>query len=370
MAVKTKKVIVNLTPSYTAYIGENAIGKLKKIIEAYRPRFPVIVTNNRVWELWGRVIQKEVNGLFSLGKNVFILPDGEKAKSFNWYKRILEFLVDVDKNKSSVVVIALGGGAVGDVSGFAAGTYRRGVPVIQVPTTLLSQVDSCLGGKTAINLAKAKNMVGIYHQPSAIVVDTRFLRTLSKSNIVEGMAEVIKYGLIWDYDFLEYLEKITKNMCEGKLNWDKIDWVEVAYRSLKVKSEIVSLDERETEGLRFFLNFGHTVGHVIEWMSRIPHGKAVALGMIVAMRISQKRKLISSQDVDRIIDLLKLWHLPIVWRTKRFSWDVFWDILNRDKKFLGGKFRFVLLNGIGEAKVVSDVSKKEIMWAVGQILAY
>jgi 3-dehydroquinate synthase len=279
-----------------------------------------------------------------------VLPDGEEYKNWQTLNLIYDALL-AHRCERSTSIVALGGGVVGDLAGFAAATYLRGVPFFQVPTTLLAQVDSSVGGKTGINHPLGKNMIGAFYQPRAVIADTATLDTLPDRELRAGIAEIIKYGLIRDPGFLEWLEE---NIA-GLLARDAGILVEAIRRSCINKAEVVEADERES-GMRALLNLGHTFGHAIEnamGYGVLLHGEAVAIGTILAAELSQRMHLINSGDVTRIRELYIRVGLPSV--APNLGTEEYLRLMGLDKKVEGGKMRFVLLEGIGRAVVRSDV---------------
>jgi 3-dehydroquinate synthase len=260
--------------------------------------------------------------------------------------------------------VALGGGVIGDVTGFAAATYQRGVPYLQIPTTLLAQVDSSVGGKTAINHARGKNMVGAFHQPLAVIADVATLDTLPERELKAGIAEVIKHGLILDRAFLEWLEASMGKL----LARDRDALGHAVRRSCELKAQVVAMDEREG-GARAILNFGHTFGHAIElgagygeWL----HGEAVAAGMVMAAELSARMGGLAGADVGRVRALLERAGLPV--RGPRFSGARYLELMEGDKKAAGGKLRFVLLDAIGKASLRSDVDSHLVEQSIAAAL--
>jgi 3-dehydroquinate synthase len=279
-----------------------------------------------------------------------VLPDGEVYKNWETLNLIFDALL-TDRAERKTTLIALGGGVIGDMTGFAAASYQRGVPFIQIPTTLLSQVDSSVGGKTGINHPLGKNMIGAFYQPRVVLADTDTLKTLPPRELSAGLAEVIKYGLIRDAEFLAWLEA---NM--GKLRaLDPAAITHAIYRSCEIKAQVVGQDEREG-GIRAILNLGHTFGHAIEtgmgygtWL----HGEAVAAGMLMAAQTSQRMGWLTEADVDRIRALIRAADLPDV--APDLGVDRYLEYMGHDKKVEGGKMRFVLLKKLGEAVITGDV---------------
>jgi len=288
------------------------------------------------------------------------LPDGEQYKTLDTFNTVMSYLLEGNYSRD-VVIIALGGGVIGDLVGFAAACYQRGVDFIQIPTTLLSQVDSSVGGKTAVNHALGKNMIGAFYQPKAVIIDTECLATLPAREFAAGMAEVIKYGIIYDHDFFIWLEE----------NLDKLyalDEQALSYaiaRCCQIKADVVAQDEKES-GIRALLNLGHTFGHAIEaqlgygnWL----HGEAVSAGTVMAAKTAQLQGLINDQQVERIVSILKRANLPIH-TPESMSFSDFMQHMMRDKKVLSGELRLVLPTSIGTSQVVKGVPEAVIEQAI------
>ena len=264
------------------------------------------------------------------------------------------------------MLFALGGGVVGDVTGFAAACYMRGVPFVQAPTTLLAQVDSSVGGKTAINHPRGKNMIGAFYQPLAVVADTTTLNTLPKREVSAGLAEVIKYGLIRDLAFFEWLEQNV----DALMAREAAAMAYAVQRSCENKAEVVVADEREEHGERALLNLGHTFGHAIEaglgygaWL----HGEAVAAGIVIAARVSAAMGMLSGPDVERIVALLQRAGLPVT--APAFGLERYLELMGVDKKVAGGKIRFVLLRSIGSAFLTAEVPRHALDAAISDSAA-
>jgi len=339
--------------SYPIYIGTGLIGQG----ELYRHHIPghqvMVVTNETVAPVY---LSKVEHALEGFGPVRGVLPDGEAFKNLETWSRILD---DLLRNRfgRDCTLIALGGGVIGDMAGFAAACYQRGVDFIQVPTTLLAQVDSSIGGKTGVNHALGKNMIGAFHQPRAVIVDTDTLSTLPDRELAAGIAEVIKYGLIRDAEFFSWLEG---NM-DKLLSRDPDALMYAIERSCRNKADVVAADELEA-GQRALLNLGHTFGHAIEtgvgygaWL----HGEAVAVGMCMAADLSSRLGWLDSDAVRRTCALIGAAGLPI-----RAPDDLgpqrFRELMALDKKVLGGKIRLVLLRGIGNALVTSDFDQAKL----------
>ena len=334
---------------YPIYIGNDLLREPRLIVPHLNQKKVAIVTNTTVAPLYlDRLIsvleKNEVNSI------PIILPDGEEYKNMETLNQIFNSLL-TNKCERNTTIIALGGGVIGDLAGFAAATFMRGVPFIQIPTTLLAQVDSSIGGKTGINHDLGKNLVGAFYQPRMILADSTTLDTLPRREFISGIAEIIKYGLIRDYPFFEWLEK---NM--SKLLAREHEVLEEAIeRSCKNKVEVVAADERE-HGIRAILNLGHTFGHAIEnamgygtWL----HGEAVAAGTVLAAKLSERMHLIGNAEVERIQKIYSQAGLPTI--VPDLDAKKYLNLMGRDKKVESGNIRFILLKGIGNASVCSDV---------------
>jgi 3-dehydroquinate synthase len=307
-----------------------------------------IVTNETVAPIYLNRLKACLNGITT---SQVILPDGEAHKNLTTLNEIFTALLK-EKHNRTTTLIALGGGVVGDMTGFAAACYQRGVNFIQIPTTLLSMVDSSVGGKTGVNHPMGKNMIGAFYQPQAVVADIALLKSLPLREISAGLAEVIKYGLISDAAFFAWLEQNIELLISG----DEAALEYAVLRSCQNKAGVVAQDEHEG-GIRAILNFGHTFGHAIEtaqgygnWL----HGEAVAVGMVMATDLSMRRGDISSDDLARVIALLKRAQLPIK-APKDMTPEQFIELMGVDKKILDGRLRLVLLESLGKAIVTSDV---------------
>ena len=316
-----------------------------------------VVTNETIAPLYldavlARLVGKKVS--------VVSLPDGEQFKTLEYLNRIYDRLLE-DNHTRKTTLIALGGGVVGDMTGFAAASYQRGVPFIQLPTTLLSMVDSSVGGKTGVNHALGKNMIGAFYQPECVIIDTDTLASLPAREFAAGLAEVLKYGLIADVPFYEWLEANWS----GLLARDPELLAEAILRSCENKARVVAEDEREG-GRRAILNLGHTFGHAIEpatgygsWL----HGEAVAAGMVIAARLSADLGWIAPQEVVRLENLLQRAELPVA-APEEMTAEQFLTLMARDKKVLDGRLRLVLLSSIGEAVVTDEVSQEAVVAAL------
>ena len=339
------------TRSYPIHIGAGLLARPELIAETLPQKKAAIITNATVAPLY---LARLRGALESRGVGVvsITLPDGEEHKNWETLNHIFDALLE-HRCERGTALIALGGGVIGDLAGFAAAVYQRGVPYIQVPTTLLAQVDSAVGGKTAINHPLGKNMIGAFYQPLAVVADTDTLATLPPREFAAGLAEVVKYGLIRDAAFFEWLEGSMARLARREPE-------ALAYaieRSCANKAEVVARDELES-GPRAQLNFGHTFGHAIEtgagygaWL----HGEAVGAGMLLAARLSQRLGFLAAEDVRRIGALLRQAGLPL--DPPALGLARYLELMGHDKKVAGGRIHFVLLKRIGEATVSGDVPR-------------
>lgn len=307
----------------------------------------LIVTNDTVAPLYLQPLQAELEAQFTVA--TCILPDGEQYKNQSSINQIYDVLMAQHFNRD-VTLIALGGGVIGDMTGFAAASFMRGVNFIQIPTTLLSQVDSSVGGKTGINHPQGKNMIGAFWQPQMVLADMSTLQTLAPRELSAGLAEVIKYALIMDAEFLSWLEENLPAM----MALDLAVLGEAVKRCCEYKAEVVAQDEREA-GVRALLNFGHTFGHVIEthegygnWL----HGEAVAAGMVQAAELSQRMGWLTIEEVARIKHILKLANLPVT--PPPIDPAIALNLMGHDKKVKGGQIRLILLKSLGEAALTDD----------------
>ncbi len=333
--------------SYPIHIGSGLLTQTQLFAPHIIGRKVAIVSNTTVAPLY---LQQLREALSDYEVSEIILPDGESYKNWETLQLIFDGLL-ADKHDRKTTLIALGGGVIGDMTGFAAACYQRGVNFIQVPTTLLSQVDSSVGGKTGINHPLGKNMVGAFYQPQAVIIDIETLHTLATRELSAGLAEVIKYGLICDEPFLTWLEEAMPHICA----LDSAALTEAIERSCTAKARVVSADERES-GVRATLNLGHTFGHAIEteqgygaWL----HGEAVSAGTVMALEMSKQLGWLSEQQRDRGIRLLVRAGLPVL-PPQEMTAEMFLQHMSVDKKVLDGQLRLVLLSDIGQAVVTAD----------------
>jgi 3-dehydroquinate synthase len=289
-----------------------------------------------------------LNHLNSKELKIITLPDGEEYKNYQSIEYALDRLFDAKYDRNSII-IAFGGGVIGDMSGFAASIFLRGIKFIQIPTTLLAMVDSSVGGKTGINNKYGKNLIGSFYQPEAVYIDTHFLSTLPKREFAAGMAEVIKMAVMFDKDFFEKLEN------------DELSIEETIKRSVEIKADVVNQDEKE-KGIRSVLNYGHTFGHVIENITNYKtylHGEAVAIGMIMANELSIELGFLTPEENERIKTLLKKYDLPTSFKIK--DEEEFYEHFFADKKTMNNKIKFIIPEHIGKYKIVENLDKEIIL---------
>ena len=349
-----KTININLKKrSYPIYVGEGLLENCDLLKKHISNKKVAIITNDKIAPLY----LEKISNTLSVEKEIIpiILPDGEVFKNFETLNLIYDTLL---KNKANrqITLIALGGGVIGDITGFAAATFMRGVDFIQIPSTLLSQVDSSVGGKTGINHPLGKNMIGAFYQPKCVIADINLLETLPDKELSAGLAEVIKYGLIRDSSFFEWLE----NNVEGIIKRDSQLLIEAVVRSCQNKADIVESDEFES-GIRAILNLGHTFGHAIEtatgygkWL----HGEAIAIGMVMAAYLSEQMGWLTKEENQRIKSLIVDANLPI--NPPEISKQEFLDLMQLDKKTKEDQINLVLQQGIGKAILTSDYDTEKL----------
>lgn len=351
-----KTLNINLsTHSYPIYIGTGGLTEQCLYAPHIAGQQIFIISN----EVVARLYLDQVKSTLSPLGDVFtlVLPDGEDTKNLQSAERVFTAMLKVPCDRK-VTVIALGGGVIGDLSGFSAACYQRGVPFIQVPTTLLSQVDSSVGGKTGVNHPLGKNMIGAFYQPQAVIIDTDTLKTLDDRQFSAGMAEVIKYGLLGDADFLRRLE----NKMPEIMRRDNAMITEIIERSCQAKADIVATDEKE-QGVRALLNLGHTFAHAIEnakGYGQCLHGEAVALGMLMAADLSRRMGNINTADQQRVKALLSAANLPTA-GIEGVTPKQLLKLMAVDKKVVNGKLRFILYEQLGKAIISDEVEHKQLM---------
>lgn len=353
-----RTIEVNLgNRSYPIYIGGALLDQSSLLSSHIKANQVLIVTNDTVAPIY----LNKVQSFFAKNAcSVVILPDGERYKTLDVLSGIFDKLL-LDKHGRNTTLVALGGGVVGDMTGFAAACYQRGVSFIQIPTTLLAQVDSSVGGKTGVNHVLGKNMIGAFYQPSCVLIDIKTLDTLPDREYRSGFAEVIKYGLIKDINFFSWLAENFGALLSR--NEDAL--IYAIEKSCLSKSLIVSEDETES-GVRALLNLGHTFGHAIEsWQEYkgFLHGEAVAIGTMIAAELSLELGFLTREDVNKIKNIMKNFGLPGS-IPEGMTAEVFLDFMGRDKKILDGKMRLILLKSIGDAVIYEDAPREKIIKAI------
>ena len=347
--------------SYPIYIGADLIDRPELFKACEKSSSIYIVTNTTVAPLYAERLTKTL-GTFGKTVRTIVLPDGESYKDWKNLQLIFDDLLKFGADRQTMLV-ALGGGVIGDMTGFAAASFMRGVRFIQVPTTLLAQVDSSVGGKTGINHPLGKNMIGAFHQPVAVIADLNTLKTLPARELSAGLAEVVKHGAIADAQFLDWIEANAKPL----LACDTDAMSHAVLRSCEIKSAVVSADEREG-GIRATLNFGHTFGHAIEagmgygeWL----HGEAVGCGMVLGADLSCRLNYITRAEADRLKKIIQSMNLPIA--PPKFGGERYLELMQVDKKTESGQIRYVVLEKIGKAQIqgVPDTQVLETLIATG-----
>ena len=333
-------------------------GLIEKVGEHVREKFgkkAALVSDSNVAPLYGKTVAKSLD---DAGIEVFeiTIPAGEASKCMEQVTEICREMLRSDLDRNSFLV-ALGGGVIGDLAGFAAAIFKRGIPCVQIPTTVVSQVDSSVGGKTGVNTPEGKNLIGSFHQPRIVLADVDTLDTLPDREFNEGCAEIIKHGAIRDGSLLDLMNSPS----EAKKNL-----VDLVTRNVAIKAAVVEEDERELTGARALLNFGHTIGHGIEaagGYGRFLHGEAISLGLVAATRLSVGKCGLEETDAARIYGALEAWNLPVVLENDVKKKDIL-EAMSRDKKFEDGEIRFVLLNEIGDAFLSEEVTREDISAAI------
>ncbi|MFT4113359.1 3-dehydroquinate synthase [Silvibacterium sp.] len=356
IAVKTASA------AYPVFVGS---GLLKTVPDKIRRQFGkgrrrvFVLTSPEIWALWGETLAAG----FDEAPSVLFLPPGETYKRMAQIERLATEMADAGGDRASLL-IAFGGGIIGDMGGFLAAIYMRGIPYIQIPTTLLAQVDSSVGGKTGANLATGKNLIGSFHHPQAVFADVSTLKTLPARELRAGLFESVKAGIIRDASLFRFLEKQSDLVLSG----DEAALQKVIAASVAMKAEVVGIDEREN-GLRMILNFGHTVGHAIEAATgykKLLHGEAVGWGMLAALELSRRRGVISEKEAARIETVIRAYGPLPAFRAKT---SALLDAAGRDKKNKAGVRRFILTEGVGKSIVVEDVTDVELESIIDWTLA-
>ncbi|KJS19736.1 MAG: hypothetical protein VR72_17445 [Clostridiaceae bacterium BRH_c20a] len=341
--------------SYDIKIGNNILADFPhQLNEIVQGRQIIIVSNSIVYGYYGQQVKE---GLIAQGFDVlvYLVPDGEEYKTWQEAENILTILLEAGFNRDAVIA-ALGGGVIGDLAGFAASIYQRGIDLVQLPTTLLAQVDSSVGGKVAVNHPLGKNMIGAFHQPLGVWTDLKALNTLPEREWIAGLAEVVKYGAIWDEEFFAYLEENVQHIKNRDLDVVR----EIIGRSCQIKAEIVGQDEKE-QGIRAMLNFGHTIGHALEKVTEYKiyrHGEAVAIGMVYAAKIAVYIEMCSVQIVEKLEILLRKLGLPV--EMPDVSMDLILESLYLDKKVRKKELVFVLPRKIGQVEIIRGITPQTI----------
>ena len=341
--------------SYPIYIGD-CLSTPELLLKAIPHLEVMIVTNTTVAPLYLNKIKQALEGANKAVEAV-VLPDGEQHKTLDTINLIFDALLEKPYSRK-VALVALGGGVIGDMTGFAAASYQRGVDFIQIPTTLLSQVDSSVGGKTGVNHRLGKNMIGAFKQPLAVFIDPTVLNTLPKKEFAAGFAEIIKHGALHDEKYLSYLEANIDAIFALESN----ALIDVISKSCEIKASVVTQDETE-QGIRATLNFGHTFGHAVETTmgyGTYLHGEAVAIGMVMAAHMSAQLGYITAEDAQRLSQLIKRASLPVE-SPKGMTAEQYVDAMYRDKKVDSGTLKLILLKRLGEAFVTSDFSKEDLL---------
>ena len=362
--MKTEKVRVNLAQnSYDIFIGSSILNDASRFIKGIAGTSGgIVITDKNVGALYGEACRKAL-GAEGLSYPIIEVPAGEKSKSLETASFLYDKFIEHGLDRKSPV-IALGGGVVGDLAGFVAATFMRGLPFIQIPTSLLADVDSSVGGKVAVDHPAGKNMIGAFYQPRAVFIDVQFLETLPKEELYAGLAEVAKYGVIWDENFFRFLEENWKEI----LNLDPGALFHAIKRCVEIKAEVVSEDEKE-EGLRAILNFGHTVGHGLERAApqwQLSHGEAVAAGMIAEGQIAVEKGLAEPAVVERLSRLVEQAGLQP--DLSEVDFDGAWAALSSDKKIRQGQVTLPVVPQIGRVELTDQIKLYELGDALASLL--
>ncbi|HHU92868.1 MAG TPA: 3-dehydroquinate synthase [Halanaerobiaceae bacterium] len=339
---------------YEIIIGAGLLNRLDKYIgQLYQGKKIFLVTDENVMKFYGEQV-KEVLSSAGYEITLYVLPAGEEAKSSPYLKKGYDYLLENNFNRDNLI-LALGGGVVGDLAGFLAATFMRGIPFVQIPTTLLAQVDSSVGGKTAINHPRGKNLIGAFYQPKMVLIDPGFLQTLPVRELRTGLAEVLKYGFIVDRDLLDFMAGHREEI----LNLETAALTRIIQTSCRIKAAIVREDEKE-KGMRALLNFGHTIGHALEAVTeykKYTHGEAVAIGMVAAGELSRSVENLEKAEVDYLKELIRAYGLPLSCQYGEGLKEVY-ERLFYDKKVQKNKLRWILLKELGAAYIDEGVDNK------------
>ena len=359
--MKNQNITVNLkSRAYEIAIAPGAIKDSKKILAPYvQDKKCFIISDSNVFPLYGKQAISELKNANGIIAGQFIFPAGEKSKTLSTVEQIYSTAIGAGLDRSSTI-IALGGGVVGDIAGFVAATYMRGIDFIQIPTSLLAMVDSSVGGKTGVDLPEGKNLIGAFWQPKFVLIDPKTLDTLPEREVKGGLAEVVKYGIILDHYFFDELKKNVE-----KINTlDTEFYSKIISRSCNLKAKIVEEDECEG-GIRAILNYGHTFGHAIETVAgfgNFIHGEAVAIGMLMAAELACSMNIMKREELQRIIELCEELNLPS--SANGIDPNLIFEAMAKDKKTKNGKINFILPEKIGKVTIMADIEKKIIIDAI------
>jgi 3-dehydroquinate synthase len=352
-----KSVLVNTkTKSYPVYIGNNIFSLLPEFIVKHNlPKRVFVILDKNVEQIYGRSIKNVINS-FAAKKFYLTLTSSEKIKSLSSTNQIFNKLYEEEFGRDTLLV-AIGGGTIGDFAGFIASTYMRGISLVHIPTTLLSSVDSSIGGKTGINYQGAKNLIGTFYHSELVIIDTNFIKSLPKEELISGFGEVIKYSFLTDKKFYSALLSDYKLLM--KKDFDFLN--KIIYESVKIKTAVVSKDEKEVTGLRKILNFGHTFAHAFESGSsyKLSHGKAVIAGIVSALILSFEKKLIDEFQLHYMLQLPMRFQSTV--NINKMNSEAIFNLMAHDKKNRNGKVQFVLIKNYGEILVDISVDKKSVI---------
>ena len=359
-----KSITVNTASrKYKILFGENIIGNILSYLEKefIGVNKKIIVSNEKIYGIYGKIIDDIFSNETNFSK--IILKDGEKYKNIDVLKSIYSELINLNAHRNDIL-ISFGGGVIGDTAGYAAATFNRGMNLVQCPTTIIAQTDSSIGGKVAINFENIKNVIGSFYQPHLIIIDTFFLKTLDEKEIINGMGEIVKYGLVFDYKIIEDLLMLSKKCIDNEERLYEIirneEFDNIIYKCAKIKSEIVEKDEFDLKE-RQLLNFGHTIGHALEKAAGfdiLNHGQAVALGMLCAVEISLNLGFLNKDFKNELIRLYKILKLPV--SISGLDQKKIFEALKFDKKFYSNINKFILLENINMPVILTGIDEKII----------
>jgi len=352
--------------AYSIHIGQQLLGSVSEWLPGALGacRHTVIVADEQLAASFAPALTQHLQAA-DYRVSLLLVPSGEASKSIAQAERLWQELLHSRADRGSAV-LALGGGVIGDLAGFVAATFARGLPLVQIPTTLLSQVDSSVGGKTGVNLPQAKNMVGVFWQPSLVIIDTDTLNTLPRREFISGLAEVVKYGVILREELFAYLERNVQPI----LNMDPATITHIVAESCRAKAEVVVADERETSGLRAILNYGHTFAHALEadgGYGTYSHGEAVAIGMQLAAQCAHRLGRVDAAFVHRQHDLLTALGLPV--QPRQHNPKRLWELMQHDKKVQHGHLRFILPDRLGHVELVAQVPEALVVEVLARAMS-